>query len=83
MLITKRSSVSGKIHTRDIDVTEEQLKRYREGSECIQDVFSELSVNDREFIKTGITPEEWDTLFDGGDDDIEPDDPDAGDDRPF
>lgn len=83
MLITKRSSISGKIHTRDIDVTEAQLERYREGLPCIQDVFPGLSVNDREFIKTGITPEEWDALFSGEGDDIEPDDPDAGDDRPF
>ena len=29
----------------------------------IQNAFPELSADAREFIKTGISPEEWDTLF--------------------
>jgi hypothetical protein len=29
----------------------------------IQDAFPELSADAREFIKTGISPEEWDAMF--------------------
>lgn len=59
MRITKRSPFSGKEHTRDIlGVTQERLDRWH-GGEMIQNVFPELSADDREFMMTGITPEEW------------------------
>jgi hypothetical protein len=33
------------------------------GGELIQNAFSMLSAGEREFIKTGITPQEWDEMF--------------------
>jgi hypothetical protein len=33
------------------------------GGELIQNAFSTLDAGQREFIKTGITPEEWDQMF--------------------
>jgi len=30
----------------------------------IQDAFSFLTASEREFLMTGLTPEEWDNLFD-------------------
>jgi hypothetical protein len=62
MLITKQSMFTGKTHTRDIPVTEEQLANWRLGM-LIQDAMPNLSAEDREFIKTGVTPEEWDKVF--------------------
>jgi hypothetical protein len=62
MLITKISTLSGKTHTLDIPVTQEQLDNYRKGM-FIQDAMPNLSADDREFIMTGTTKEEWDYYF--------------------
>ena len=39
------------------------LNRYVAGA-YIQDAFHMLNADEREFIKTGITPSEWDNAFD-------------------
>ena len=59
MKLTKTSLLTGKTHTLEIDVTDEQLARWKSGVN-IQDACSHLSSADREFIMTGITSEEWD-----------------------
>lgn len=67
MLISKISDMSNKMHTMDIDVTDEQLQDWRDGT-AIQDAMPNLTPDEREFIKTGITPKEWDEMFgDAGD----------------
>ena len=67
MLISKVSAISNKMHTMDIDVTDEQLQDWREGT-SIQDAMPNLTPDEREFIKTGITSKEWDEMFgDAGD----------------
>lgn len=58
MKITRKSILSGTIRTLDIDVTGEQMVAWRSG-ELIQNVMPHLSDDDREFIMTGITPDEW------------------------
>jgi len=58
MLITRRSPLSGKVNTRDIPVTEPQFADWKAGV-LIQDAMPNISSDDREFIKTGITAEEW------------------------
>lgn len=55
--------ISGITRERDLPITEEQDARFKARKENIQDIFPELSPSDREFIKTGIVDEEWDTLF--------------------
>ena len=62
MQITKTSPVTGKINTREIDVTSEQLMRWRSGA-LIQNVMPYISKEDREFIMTGATPEDWNWMF--------------------
>jgi hypothetical protein len=62
MLITRKSILTGKERTLDLPVTEEQLLRWHAG-ELIQNVMPHLTAGEREFIKTGITDEEWDTKF--------------------
>jgi hypothetical protein len=54
--------ISGILRTMDLDINEEQLAKYQSGSGYIQDIFRNLSVDEREFIKTGITAEEWDAF---------------------
>lgn len=62
MLITKYSILTRVQHTREIDVTEEQLAEWKAGA-LIQKVMPNLSPADREFILTGTTPEEWAEAF--------------------
>jgi hypothetical protein len=69
MELTKKSLATGIVHTREIDITQEQLDAWAAGA-CIQDVAPHLSATDREFIISGTTQEEWDALF-GGEDECE------------
>lgn len=59
MIITKESMFTGKRHEMDIPVTKEQLESWRDGT-LIQDAMPHLSRQQREFILSGVTPEEWD-----------------------
>ncbi len=63
MLITNKSKVSGKVRTMELDVTEAQLTRYNSGRFTLQDCFPNLSADEREFIKSGITADEWEETF--------------------
>jgi len=62
MLITRKSIVSGKVVTKEIDITDEQMLAYTQGK-VIQEAMPNISPDEREFILTGITPEEWRELF--------------------
>lgn len=62
MLVTRKSMFTGIERTLDLPITEEQVQRYRAGA-YIQDAFPQLKAADREFIKTGVTEEEWDAAF--------------------
>lgn len=62
MKITRRNPLTGLILTKNIDVTESQVRAWEEGG-LIQDVMPELSADDREFIISGCTPEEFDKIF--------------------
>jgi hypothetical protein len=59
MRIVRTSMLSGNTNIREINVTEEQIAAWESG-ELIQNAMPNLSASDREFIKTGITDEEWD-----------------------
>mgnify|MGYP003633299047 FL=1 len=63
MNITKTSQSSGNISSMEIDVTEDQLRAWSIGGKMIQEAMPNISPDEREFIKTGITPSEWDELF--------------------
>lgn len=63
MLITKKSLITGKVHTKEIDVDERALHDWQAGHGLIQDPMPNVSAADREFIMTGITQEEWDNEF--------------------
>ena len=58
MRIAMKSMLTGNITTREIPVTNWQIIRWRDG-ENIGTAMPDASLDDREFIKTGITPEEW------------------------
>jgi hypothetical protein len=63
MLITKESRISGKISSMDLDITSDQLDRINLRVELIQNIVPHLSSEQREFLITGMTPQEWNELF--------------------
>jgi len=63
MVIEKVSSLTGTVNSMDLDITEEQLISYINGDDLIQRIFPNLSSEQREFLKSGITPDEWKTYF--------------------
>ena len=68
MKITRQSILSKKISSMDIDVTHEQIAQWESGV-LIHQAMPHLCEDEREFIMTGITPDEWDTHMVGEDDD--------------
>ena len=64
MTITRKSPLTGITRTKEIDVTIDQILAWEMG-ELFQNAMPHLSADDREFVKTGITGEEWDQLFGG------------------
>lgn len=67
MQFTRVSSFSGKTHTREIPVTQDQYDRWQKGA-LIQDAMPTIPKEDREFIMTGITPEEWKEMWSADED---------------
>lgn len=63
MLITRKSAFTGKTHTLDLPVTQEQMDNWLVNRPLIQRAFPNLSPEQREFILTGVTPEEWNVAF--------------------
>ena len=62
MKITRVSPFSNKKSTLEIGVTARQIASWEKG-ELIQDAMPNLTPDEREFIKTGVTPDEWDDIF--------------------
>lgn len=61
MVIT-RTSVFGVTRSKDLNVTPEQISRWKQG-ELAQNVFTQLDAEQREFIISGNTTEDWNMLF--------------------
>lgn len=73
MEITRHSTLTGKVNTMDLNVTEDQIIKFNYGM-LVQEAFPQLTPGEREFILNGITPEEWTMMFGDGIDDDEEDD---------
>jgi len=52
------STLTGVDRERDLPVTLEQVSAWRSGM-LVQDAMPHLSIDDREWLITGITPDEW------------------------
>lgn len=61
MLVTNTSMITGKTVTMEIPVDPDKLAKWVRGHKggTIQEVFPELSKEHREFLQSGITPQEW------------------------
>ena len=62
MRILRTSRLTGNTSAMNIDITKAQLDAWVDGS-LIQNVMPNISADEREFIMTGITPDEWDAEF--------------------
>jgi len=62
MKVTRTSAFTGIVHTLDLPITDSDLRAWHEGM-LIQDACPDLTEDQREFIMTGVTPEEWAAEF--------------------
>ena len=62
MQITRKSMISGIERTLELNVTQKQLDAWDNG-QLIQKAMPQLSDDEREFIMTGVTQEEWESAF--------------------
>lgn len=62
MIVRRRSPLTGEMNELDLDITQEQIERYNQG-EFVQIAFPHLTADQREFILTGYTADDWKTMF--------------------
>jgi hypothetical protein len=67
MKITRISPFSNKKNTIEVNCTDEEYQKWINGT-LIQFAMPNLSPEHREFILTGITPEEWNETFSNSED---------------
>ena len=67
MQIKRRSSLTGEVNTKEINVTPAQIAAW-EGGELAQNAFPDASPSEREFIMTGCTESDWTAMFGESDD---------------
>ena len=62
--LERQSMLTGNTSSMELNTTQEKIDIFFDESQkqtrpLIQELFSELSEDEREFIQTGATPEEW------------------------
>jgi len=62
MKITRTSMFSGVERTIDLPITEQQIAAWISGT-LIQKAMPQLSADEREFVMTGVTDQEWSDEF--------------------
>lgn len=67
MKVTRVSPLTGITNTIDVPCTREQYDAWANGHDHIQNIMPDVDAGLREFLMTGITPDEWDKYIkDGG-----------------
>ena len=62
-LFRAKSAFTGKLNTMALPVSPAQIAAWQGGRRLIQECFPTLSDDEREFLMSGSTPEEWDAVF--------------------
>ena len=65
--VEKHSILTGKQNVMFLPVTEVDIAKGLAEGTLVQDAFPQLSDDAREFLISGITPEEWNAAFPKGD----------------
>ena len=63
MYISRKSVISGITRTRYIPVNPDDYLAWKSGVGSVQELMPYLNDNDREFILSGITADEWEDAF--------------------
>jgi len=64
-MIERTSPFTGLKNKMKMDVTLTQIEEWKKGTRPIQEMLPNLSPDEREFLMTGITPEEWEGMSNG------------------
>ncbi len=75
MIVTKTSQITGKQTSMELPISLSRMLEWESSGALIQNFFPELTDDQREFLLTGITPEEWDAAFPEEDELSEEDEP--------
>ena len=68
VFVHKKSMLSGKVNSMVLPTTQGKIEHWISTCMLVQDAFPELNDDQREFLVSGITPEEWDDMFGEEDD---------------
>jgi len=63
MIIRRKSSISGIVRSKDIDVNPKDYEMWEKGYLNISDAMGYLKQEDRDFILSGITATEWQNMW--------------------
>ena len=70
--VTRLSAITRKMNTMELPISQEHLDIYDTvGDILVQDAFPNLDKEQREFLISGITPDEWNNTFGEEEDDDE------------
>ena len=61
--VEARSNITGRTAAMEMRMSEEQLSGWANGDDLIQNCLPQLSPDEKEFLLSGITPEEWTEFF--------------------
>jgi hypothetical protein len=62
-MVIRYSMLNGKFNKCTLKLTEEQYNLWKVKRMLIQDAMPHLDKEEREFLMTGYTPEDWNTMF--------------------
>jgi hypothetical protein len=62
MKVTRKSPLTDVETTLDIDITQDQMDYWESGA-LIQDAMPNLTPDEREFLISGMTKDDWNNLF--------------------
>ena len=61
--VHKQSCITGKHHSMVLPTRQGELEYWEESMALVQDVFPHFTPDQREFLISGSTPDEWNELF--------------------
>lgn len=63
LTVVKRSAFSGTMNEMELPITLDRLERWEQSGQLVQDAFPDLTADQREFLISGMLPDEWDDAY--------------------
>jgi hypothetical protein len=67
MLVYRKNILTDEVKSMDLPVTQKQLDIYENTNTLVQDVFPDLTADQREFLISGMTPSDFTLLCEDND----------------